>query len=140
MTTGQTTVNEDERNRLLQHGIHEETIFYNRLNLFSVFEGVLLAALVSLDAEEGQLPSLSWLLPALGIIITGIWWFAQGNKRKLVEVLGRRIEQELPEFRATIAAFTGGKRKAFSASALITHTIPGIFLLLWVYLLIRMLQ
>jgi len=130
----------DQQNRLLQHGIHEETVFYNRLNFFSVFEGVLLAALVSLDAQQSQLPELSWLLPLLGIVVTSIWWYTQARKRKLVEVLGHRIEQALPEFRDTIALMTGGKKRPFSASTLITHCIPAIFLLLWTYLLARLLM
>lgn len=131
--------NEDQKNRLLQHGIHEETIFYNRLNFFLVFESVLLATLVSFDAQTSPLPELAWLLPTLGIFITVIWWISQESKRRFLEILGDRVEQELPEFKATIALKNRGKKRSFSASTLITHSIPAIFLLLWICLLVRLL-
>ncbi len=139
MTQAQATFNVDQQNRLLEHGIHEENVFYSRLNFFSVFEGVLLTALVSLDAREGSLPELSWLIPVIGLVVTAMWWHAQEKKRQLVNVLGERIEALLPEFKDTILMFKSRRQRPVSASLYMTHGIPAIFLALWLYLLARLL-
>lgn len=139
MTQAKSPFDADQQNRLLEHGIHEENVFYSRLNFFSVFEGVLLTALVSLDAREGSLPELSWLIPVIGLVVTVMWWHAQEKKRQFVEILGKRIEESLPEFKDTILMFKGGRQKLISASRYMTHGIPAIFLTLWIYLLARLL-
>ena len=113
--------------RLLNRTIHEDNIFYARLNFFLVFESVLLAAFVSVDAEHVAWPAIRWAVPVLGSAISALWWRAQARQYRHVHELGERVTRELPEYQDAY----GGSQTRISPTRLMTHGVPALFLLLW---------
>src|SRR5688500_254186 len=78
--------------RLLQHGIHEENVFYNRLNFFLIFESVLFTALLAAYGSDKQPPPLlMWTVPAVGFVTSVFWLLVQYDKLMLVKTLVERI-------------------------------------------------
>lgn len=123
---------EDEspgHDRLLQRTIHEENVYYARLNFFLVFESVLLAAFVSVDQNHITWPALAWAIPLLGGSISALWWRAQARQYGHVKSLGERVTAELPEYRDAYA----GRTSTVSATWLMTHGVPLLFLLIWIF-------
>ena|SRR5688572_29205000 len=120
--------------RLLQHGIHEENVFYNRLNFFLIFESVLFTALLTAYGSDKQPPPLlMWTVPAVGYATSLFWLVVQYDKLMLVKTLVDRIVEHLPEFGVTIAraqAKGGANIRATEALALI---VPYLFILLWIW-------
>jgi len=122
-----TTIDTSQFDRILQRTIHEENVYYARLNFFLVFESVLLASFVSLEKAAATWFFLAWAIPVLGIVISGLWWRAQARQYRLVHDLGERVTNELPEYQGA------SERRAPSVSPtrLMTHGVPLLFLSLW---------
>jgi hypothetical protein len=126
---------EERRNRLLQHAIHEDAIFYNRLNFFAVIETVLLTAVATLQSTGGTV-----LRPALlimGLLVTLMWSFAQIKSHAFVDLLARRLKRELPEFEV---GFNGtdletSQIATTKARRIITYGLPIMFGAAWLVLL-----
>jgi len=131
-----TSGSRDERwNRMLQLAIHEDLIFYNRLNFFAVIETVLLAAVASSSAAAGRL--LHVLLLVMGLLVTIMWSVAQIRSRRYVRVLVRRLKTELPELKD---GFNGTdlelrQIRVEGASEIMTYGLPTMFALAWLVLL-----
>ena len=118
--------------RLLQHGIHEENVFYNRLNFFLLFESVLFSAFLSAQSSDRPLSStLAWTVVGLGLLSSVFWLVVQYDKLMLVKTLVKRIVEYLPEFGETIRqaqAKRGANIRATEALALVT---PSMFVGVW---------
>lgn len=127
----------DEKQRIFSHGLHEEGIFYNRLNFFLVFESFLVAAAVS-GFSDTDIPPMGIIFPLciVGILVSVFWWFAQVNKLILLKVLEDRITASFDEFRETV--FVANQIRLFrtwSANKFLAHAFPTIFVALWIYIL-----
>ena len=117
----------DYFDRLLNRTIHEDNIFYARLNFFIVFESVLFAAFVSIGMKHVAWPVVAWAVPILGASISALWWRAQARQYKHVHELGARVSKELPEYRGAY----GGSSTRLSPTRLMTHGVPALFVALW---------
>jgi hypothetical protein len=131
---------EVERERLFTHGLHEETIFYNRLNIFLVCESLLFAAVVSgLSGENRPEPSILRLMCGVGIVLSLLWWVAQINKLALYKTLVDRARVELDEFRDTLSMNEAKPRRgtlqAWGGSTMLAHSFPALFTTAWGILL-----
>lgn len=127
----------EEQQRLLTHGLHEENVFYNRLNFFMVCESLLFSAAVT--GITGDTPRTTLIvLPicVLGLLVSTLWLYVQLDKLVLLRVLETRAEEALPEFKETILlAERQGLvvlRKRKSVSGLLAWTLPLLFVLAWV--------
>jgi hypothetical protein len=131
----------DQCERLFAHGLHEENVFYNRLNFFMVCESLLFAGAVSgLIVEEKSTWSLIIFICVLGVFVSLLWWFAQVNKLVLLKILEDRLMDTFPEIRVSIEAANRKRRlHVWSASAILAHALPAVFLLAWLYLLCHVL-
>jgi hypothetical protein len=130
--------NSDERkvDRLFQHGLHEEGVFYNRLNFFLVFESFVFAVAVTGLGKEGPPIAITRFICIVGVIISGVWWYAQVNKLVLLKALEDRIEASCDEFKETIAV--ANKKRIFqvwSANGILAHVFPLLFVGAWLFLL-----
>ena len=121
--------------RLWEHGLHEETVFNDRLNFFLIFESVLLGVVGMLYSKE---PALSkWILvpmSSLGLLITIIWGYVQSRQRVNLKGLIRRLYKHLPEFRETLQE-RPKKWRRLSSTMLLAHVIPILVTLVWLALL-----
>ena len=126
----------DELNRLWQHGLHEERLFHDRLNYFSVVEIGLLsvfAILYNKDQPVGLLIPLS----VAALAFTIVWLVIQYNHWRYSEFIHLRIREQVPEYRETIDTYFGAlesRRHAtgFSFSKPLSLAAPVVFALTWV--------
>lgn len=128
----------DEVNRLWQHGLHEERLFHDRLNYFSVLETGLLSICGIMYNKE---PSVGFFLPltAVALVFTLLWLLIQKRHWSYCEHVNRRIAEYVPEYQATVAGF--GSRNGLSMSKPLALAVPGLFAGTWVaffgWLLVR---
>jgi hypothetical protein len=131
----------EERERLFTHGLHEENIFYNRLNVFLVCESLLFAAVVSALSGESrpERPVLA-LMCVVGVLVSLLWWVAQANKLALYKTLVARARRELDEFRDTLETNQRegwkGVLQNCSGSTMLAHAFPVLFTAAWSVLLL----
>ncbi|HEX6041069.1 hypothetical protein [Longimicrobium sp.] len=130
-------LNPDQCERLFAHGIHEENVFYNRLNFFMVCEALLFAGAISGMMEDKPASrSLIVFICMIGTIVSLLWWFAQVNKLVLLRTLEHRLIETFPEIRESIEiADKRRKIPGWSVSAILAHALPALFLLAWLYLI-----
>jgi hypothetical protein len=123
----------EEKERIFTHGLHEEGIFYNRLNFFLVFESLLVAAFASSLSATGAPPTeINILVCVVGFFVSVLWWYAQVNKLVLLRVLERRSLEAFREFRESIWMANQSRRlHVRDANEILGHGLPGIFVVLW---------
>ena len=131
----------DEVSRLWEHGLHEDTIFNDRLNFFLIFESVLLGVVGMLYSKQPPVikPVLITIV-SLGLLITIIWGYIQAKHRSTLRILGERCEEHLTEFKETHAALAGKKWRRISGTWLLAYVIPFLVALIWIALLILFVQ
>lgn len=136
-----TELHPDQCERLFAHGLHEENVFYNRLNFFMVCESLLFAGAISGMIEgEKTVRSIIIFICVVGLLVSLLWWFAQVNKLVLLKTLEDRLMGAFPEIRESIEAANRNRRiHIWSASAILAHALPVLFLLAWLYLLCHIL-
>ncbi|MBX9626661.1 MAG: hypothetical protein K2X82_22860 [Gemmataceae bacterium] len=128
----------DELNRLWQHGLHEERLFHDRLNYFSVLEMGLLSICGIMYNKE---PAVGFFLPltAVALLFSLLWLVIQTRHWRYCELVHQRIAELIPEYRATIIRF--GRGTGWSLSKPLALAVPTLFAGTWVaflgWLLVR---
>ena len=130
-----TALSVDEMNRLWQHGLHEERLFHDRLNYFSVVEIGLLsvfAILYNKDQPVGLLVPLS----VAALAFTIFWLVIQYNHWRYSEWIHLRIRERVPEYRETVDKYFGERDSrdqvtAFNFSKPLLLAAPVLFALTW---------
>ena len=133
-------LSQDELNRLWQHGIHEERLFHDRLNYFSVVELGLLSAFAILYNKDHPFGLLAPLTFA-ALAFTLFWLVLQYHHWRYCSFLNLRMRDMLPEFKGTIEAYFGEKavdtqQTAFAFSKPLSLAPPVIFALTWILFLV----
>src|SRR5262245_2191921 len=100
------SLSEDELNRLWQHGLHEERLFHDRLNYFSIVELGLLSAFAILYNKDRPFGLLAPLTIA-ALAFTLFWLVLQYNHWRYCLFLNLRMRKLIPEFRGTVDAYFG---------------------------------
>jgi hypothetical protein len=126
-------LNDDQKHRLWEHGLHEDTMFNNRLNFFLVFESILLSVVGSLYSKLTPTKVILITIVCLGIVITIIWGYVQARQKHTYDVLGSAAREVFDEF---VIIRTRIGKWPVSSVALLTYAIPGLVLLIWIVLLI----
>src|SRR5580692_11311589 len=95
----------DAINRLWQHGFHEERLFHDRLNYFSLLEMGLLTVWGILYNKE---PALGFLMPLtlVALLFTLLWLFIQARHWSYCEHIVARQKRFIPDYKATIDEFS----------------------------------
>jgi len=131
----------DQINRLWEHGMHEDTVFNDRLNFFLIFESVLLGVVGMLYGKQPPvMKEVLITIVCLGLLITIIWGYIQARQRSTLNRLIERLEEHLPEFRETYEPLDRKKWRRLSGTWLLTYFIPLLVVLIWVALLILILN
>lgn len=131
---------QDELNRLWQHGLHEERLFHDRLNYFSVVEIGLLSAFAILYNKDRPLGLLAPLTVA-ALVFTVFWFLLQYKHLRYSLFLHSRLYETIPEYRQTIDGYFGQEAEnkqlnAFSFSKPLSLAAPVLFGLTWIAILV----
>jgi len=121
----------DEVNRLWSHGIHEERLFYDRLNYFSAMQVGLLGVFAILYNKE---PALGVFLPLtlVALAFTVLWLIVQIRHWRYCIHVNTQIKQVVPEYRRTLAGFVGpGRTDGLSISRPLAFVVPLLFAVTW---------
>lgn len=130
----------DELNRLWQHALHEERLFHDRLNYFSVVEIGLLSAFAILynkDRPFGLLVALT----CAALVFTVFWFTIQYKHWRYCVFIYSRLPDFIPEYKTTVDTYFGQNSEekrttAFSFSKPLSLAAPVLFALTWIAFLI----
>lgn len=127
-------VHPDEINRLWQHGLHEERLFYDRLNYFSAIQVGLLGVFAILYQKEPS-PGLFAPLTAIAIAFGLLWLYVQARHWRYCVHVHKQMRRAVPEYARTVAAFAKpGRTDGLSISRPFAFAVPLLFALIWVAL------
>lgn len=131
---------QDELNRLWQHALHEERLFHDRLNYFSVVEIGLLSVFAILYNKDRPFGLLATLTGA-ALAFTLFWLILQYKHWRYCVFITSRLREFAPEYRSIVDTYFGqsaaDKRKtAFSFSKPLSLAAPVLFALTWIAFLI----
>src|SRR5690242_7042720 len=100
---------EEQRNRLWEHGLHEDTIFFNHLNFFLIFESVLLGVVGVLYSRPQPSTLMLRIIIILGLSLTLVWGYAQSRQKHMLNILQARCYEFIPDYKVTIEKRHYGK-------------------------------
>lgn len=124
----------DEVNRLWQHGLHEERLFYDRLNYFAAIQVGLLGVFAILYHKE---PSVGVFVPltAAALAFNLLWLRVQVRHWRYCVHVYEHIRRAVPEYARTVAAFAApGQKDGLSISRPLAFAVPLLFAATWVAL------
>jgi len=126
----------DQKKRIWEMTVQDDTMFNNRLNFFLVFESVLLSVVGLLYSSKFTPAKTVFItIICLGIVLTVLWGYVQARQKHVYDTLASICKEVFPEYkmaRATIG------RWPLSAVMLLTYVVPALVLLIWIVLLISL--
>lgn len=136
----QDRLSEEALNRMWQHGLHEERLFHDRLNYFSVVEIGLLSAFAILYNKDRPVGLLVALIGA-ALIFTVFWLFLQFKHWRYCVFIHARMRQLIPDYQNTVESYFGERSEdseltAFAFSKPLSFAPPVLFALTWTAFLI----
>ncbi len=124
----------DEVNRLWQHGMHEERLFYDRMNYFSAIQVGLLGVFAILYQKEPS-PGVFVPLTIVALVFTLLWLWVQVRHWRYCVHVHVQMKRVVPEYGRTVAAFAGpGRIDGLSISRPLAFSVPLLFAGTWVAL------
>jgi hypothetical protein len=142
-----TSLDEESRNRLWDHGKHAECVFLNQLTFFLIFESLLLGSVINGILVNQHLYGRTVLLgiTILGCLVTLFWLCIQYSQGHLFERLKIRIEEQLPEYKETLRQRREEVGRMYQFAQLMNSltfqaiSIPGLVAIAWFGLLLSLL-
>jgi hypothetical protein len=126
----------EQKKRLWEMTVHDDTMFNNRLNFFLVFESVLLSVVGLLYSSKFTPAKIVLIMIiCLGIVLTILWGYIQARQRHVYESLASLCREVFPEYKMARAQI--GKWP-LSAVMLLTYIVPALVLLIWIILLVSL--
>jgi amino acid permease len=125
---------DDQRNRLWEHGLHEDTIFYSMLNFFLVFESVLLGVVGLLYSKTISPEPVLKIISVLGLSVTLIWGYAQIRQRRYIKIISAQAQKVDSNYEALVQ-IRGKGIWSLSVMGLLAYAIPTLIFLVWIALL-----
>jgi hypothetical protein len=123
--------NEDERNRLWAHRLHEDLILYERHSFVLVTESLLLVACAQLLTAHERFAASA--LASVGILVTIAWLMVNRRQREIIAHVQERAIKSLPEFADT---YRGRTNAGLSSTMVLATWIPTLLGAVWVVLLV----
>lgn len=122
----------DEINRIWQHGMHEERLFYDRMNFFSAMQVGLLGIFAILYHKEPS-PGVFIPLTVIALAFTILWYWVQVRHWRYCVHVNDHVRRSVPEYGRTVSSFAGrGRTDGLSISRPLAFTVPLLFAVMWV--------
>lgn len=129
-------LSEEAMTRILMHGMHEETMFYNRINFFMLIEALLFTSLVSANGLVRQNADVARICALVGLLVSLIWGLVQVSKGRRVKAMGERLRRVVPDFSASLALPVKLHGLELPATRILAWVPPTICGLGWLTLLV----
>lgn len=129
----------DEANRLWQHGLHLDTMLFQRSNLFLVAESLLVVSYASMLAVAQQAagsdrPALAArVIAVFGLLLTLIWGYVGHRHLRYYQLVLVRIGEHITHYRAVRE---GWHPRGPSTPRMITYSLPALAVVVWILLLL----
>ena len=130
--THQDIVRNESATMLWQYKLHEDSIFYQRLNFFLVAESMILVAFATLLSSAHPKKGVLVTTAILGCVVTLIWGYVGARQRNVVAQIVKEAEQAIPVYER----IRRERPKWFSSTWLLTYSVPAVMFLTWVVLII----
>lgn len=124
----------DQINRLWEQSLHVDNIFYERLNFFLIFESVLMGVVGVLYSRPNPIILVPKVISILGFCITVIWIYVQARHKHILNVVGTRAKEMMPDVRITLERIDQVKWP-ISATWLLAYVVPLLIVTVWIFLL-----
>jgi hypothetical protein len=134
-----------QRDRIWQHGLHADSMLFQRGNLFLVAESFLAVAYsTSLSKGSGAAASNVAMLSAkalavFGLLLTLIWMYVGHRHLQYLNLIRARQRELLPDYRETRVRWdeqNSRSKSPISSLPLITYALPALSAGMWLFLLI----
>jgi hypothetical protein len=122
---------DNEKNRLWAHRLHDDLILYQRHSFVLVTESLLLVAYSQLLGAHQDLAAA--VLAVAGMLLTGAWLRVNNRQRKIIAHVHGRAIQSLPEFADT---YRDRPRSRLSSTTVLATLVPALLAMIWAVLLI----
>lgn len=126
-----------EDGRLWQHTLHENTMLFQRGNLFLVGQSLFAVAYTTLLTAEHHLAAAR-VLAAFGLVLALTWLYVGHRHRLYYQHVQRRAVERLPEYAATWSSWStrGEGRGRGRSIILIAYVLPALAVVMWGALLV----
>ncbi|WP_221348618.1 hypothetical protein [Streptomyces beigongshangae] len=123
--------------RLWQHTLHENTMLFQRGNLFLVGQSLFAVAHTTLLGAEQHLVAAR-VLAAFGLVLALTWLYVGHRHRLYYQHVQRRALQRLPEYAATWTSWAERRqgRARGRSIVLIAYLLPSLAAVMWTALLL----
>ncbi len=125
----------EEKDRLWQLRLNNDTMFNNRLNFFLVSESILIAIVGNLANSANPNTLALILLILLGFIFTVLWYNIQSKQRYLLRIAKDKCRSCMPEY-DNYKSDSERKSWTFSVTGILAKGIPSLIGAIWIALFI----
>ena len=128
----------DEASRLWQHGIHLDTMLFQRGNLFLVAESLLVVSYASMlgvgqTSGSDRPTSAARVIAAFGLLLTLAWGYVGHRHLQYYRLVSARMREHLLEYRKVREQW---QARGISSLPVVTYSLPLLAGVVWVLLLI----
>ena len=127
--------------RMWQHGLHLDTMLFQRSNVFMVAESLLVVAYSSVlgVGQSGALATgdravlANRVIAAFGVMLALIWVYVADRHLQYYKLVSARLREHVPEYGEVRRAW---RRRGPSSLPLVSYSLPALAAIMWVLLLV----
>ncbi|MGN9819683.1 RipA family octameric membrane protein [Streptomyces sp. SD11] len=125
-----------EDGRLWQHALHENTMLFQRGNLFLVGQSLFAVAYTTLLTSEQHVVAAR-VLAGFGLVLALTWLYVGHRHRLYYQHVQRRAVERLPEYATTWTSWATRRqgRSRGRSITLIAYLLPSLAVVMWAALL-----
>ncbi|HPQ71159.1 MAG TPA: hypothetical protein PKW95_18680 [bacterium] len=123
----------DRAARLWEYRLHQEEIFYQRMNFFLVAESMYFVAFATLFSAQIKQTGILVVVIVLGFLLTVIWSLANRRQKIIIDHIRPIVEQACPSYAEIRLARPG---RLFSSWGMLAYWVPIVSCASWVMIFV----